>query len=420
VKLNTGGVNPIVIARDRALDAVEDPDAGGERDQFFKIGDIKGESTDIRHLGIAEDPDAGGEVVERSKSPSSEEEEKTQRFAGDVMRGSQPGAEKGYIGETEKNLDFSSSDPEEGGEVFSRIRPRPPFGQEIPAGSLGEQVTPIDDGGETFSEVKFKIEPAYLKFGEYKAEPEFKPEGDIKGEGGIKFDGPKFDDTYKAESITPPTALRDPDDGGELTREVQPGTGRPYIGETEKDLRSFSSDPEEGGESDEEFFKVKLEDLRLTPAAPGGVPIPYPLDDGPGDNNDAGAADWIARKAGKGQQEFLEVKMSEAFISRGAVDEDETLDDETGVASWIARGKGTTKGFKRDEVSEALDSQEASSEIGGDSQDDDDFESSSLLDLKPVPTATEMLPGLAGELPADADLELELDDDLDDTDESEL
>ena len=52
--------------------------------------------------------------------------------------------------------------------------------------------------------------------------------------------------------------------------------------------------------------------------------------------------------------------------------------------------------------------------------DDDDFESSSLLDLKPEPDVKEMLPGLAGELPDDAELEFDLDDDLDDTDESEF
>jgi hypothetical protein len=318
-------------------------------------------------------------------------------------------------------------------------------------------VAPIDDGGEVFSEVKFKIEPAYLKFGEYKVEPE--PDGDLKVEGGIKFEGGKGDDTHKVEGVAPPTASSDPDDGDQLTREIQPATGGGYIGETEKNLTSFSSDPQEGGEvgpgdmlrrtpgpltagepqdggdSDEvgpgdllrrrvggeEFFKVKMEEVvvssAIDPAAPAPTPVPYPVSDEPPDDEGSGVADWIAKKRGKGGLGFLDVKAEEPFTSL------ETSDGSDGE-SQDNDHKGGLEFARRSEVKDAHD---RFSNVGSEEPkpvaelaDDDDFESSSLLELKPEPDVKEMLPGLAGELPDDTELEVDLDDDLDDTDESEL
>lgn len=254
---------------------------------------------------------------------------------------------------------IASSDPEEGGEVFSRLGPRPPVGAEIPAGSILEDP---DAGGEVFSKVEFKIESADLKFGEYKVEPDYKPEGDWKVEDGIKFEG---------------------------------------LG---------------------------------SPASPPGSPIPYPNVEGDGD----ALAESLARKAGGAQQEFFKVKMEEVMVTSARTGS-EPLDEQAGEAPVTREAFDGIKGESQDKDhtgemafarrTEVKDAHDRFSDTKPDTppkppaqliDDDDDFESSSLLDLKPEPDVKEMLPGLAGELPDDAELDFDLDDDLDDTDESEL
>ncbi|MBE0609503.1 MAG: hypothetical protein IH609_08995 [Dehalococcoidia bacterium] len=227
-----------------------------------------------------------------------------------------------------------------------------------------------EEGGEVFNEVKFKIEPAYLKFGEYKVEPE--PDGDLKVEGGIKFEGARFDDTQNVAGFAPS-------------------------------------------------------------AGPPGAPIPYPAVEGDGDD----LAESLARKAGGGQQDFFKVKMEEVMVT-SVRPGGEPLDEQAGEAPVTREAFDGIKGESQDKDhkvgvefgrrTEVKDSHDRFSNVGSEepktvaelADNDDDFESSSLLDLKPEPDVKEMLPGLAGELPDDAELEFDLDDDLDDTDESEL
>jgi hypothetical protein len=500
----------------------EDPDAGGEVARPRAPLEIKGENSDI-----AEDPDAGGEVLSRlrPRPPVGQElpagpleEQLTPIDDGGEIAGRKADLDPAFMRRLRFNPDseptLQSADPEEGGEVVSRLRPRPPVGQEIPAGPLGEQVTPIDDGGEVtslhrqvldnsvasqiprfgaaemtddpgdggeatglrrpptsgyigeteknldvassdpeeggevFKDVKYKIEPAYLKFGDQKAELEYKPEGDFKGEGGIKFEGAKFDDTFRAETLAPPAAPG--------------GVPLPYPNVDEGALVDdggiVDAIGRKAGEGQKDFLAVKVQDVVVSSLGEGADPTDSPEAD------DDGLADALARKAGGGQQEYFNVKIEEVFVTSArpegdtsendeVPDDESPDDDESGIAGWIARGKGTKKGFGRQEMDEALEGQ-TSAEIDGESADDDhegelafarrtgvkdshdkyanlensagddldddDFESSSLLDLKPASATKEMLPGLAGELPDEAELELDFDDDLDDADESEL
>ena len=486
--------------------ASSDPEEGGELERPRAPLEVKGENS-----GIAEDPDAGGEVA-RPRAPLEVKGEnigivEDPDAGGEVARPRAPLEIKG------ENSDIAE-DPDAGGEVLSRLRPRPPVGQEVPAGPLEEQLTPIDDGGEiagrkadlddaflrrlrftpdseptlqssdpeeggeiarlrrpsgyigeteknlelsssdpeeggeVFKDVKYKIEPAYLKFGDQKAELEYKPEGDFKGEGGIKFEGAKFDDTFRAETLAPPAAPG--------------GVPLPYPNVDEGALVDdggiVDAIGRKAGEGQKDFLAVKVQDVVVSSLGEGADPTDSPEAD------DDGLADALARKAGGGQQEYFNVKIEEVFVSSArpegdtsendeVPDDESPDDDEPGIAGWIARGKGTKKGFGRQEMDEALEGQ-TSAEIDGESADDDhegelafarrtgvkdshdkyanlensagddldddDFESSSLLDLKPASATKEMLPGLAGELPDEAELELEFDDDLDDADESEL
>ncbi len=224
----------------------------------------------IEDLPVAESPDAGTEdgptpvvrpAVRDILTSSDSFATKLREGAGGVGVGS-----------------LSSSDPADGGAVFKEFK----------------------TGGFKVSKVEGQLD------GDFKVEWEYK---DINEDGDIKLEGAKFDDTYKVEGIASPTASRDPDAGDEvgssaakaqldkqnesidrgmeeagqkadISREIQPGTRGPYIGETEKDLKSFSSDPEEGGEvgpgdslrsraAGDDLFKVKMEEVLVSSARPG-------------------------------------------------------------------------------------------------------------------------------------------------------
>jgi hypothetical protein len=304
-----------------------------ERDEGL-IGGLKLEG-DYKVAGAgpsiaSSDPEEGGEVVTRLRSPLEAK-----------------GENSGIL-----------EDPDAGGEVVSRLRS--PL--EVRGESSGILEDP-DAGGEVFSKVKFKIESADLKFGEYKVEPDYKLEGDWKVEDGIKFEG------------------------------------RPGL-----------------------------------PASPPGAPVPYPNVDRDGDD----LAESLARKAGEGQKDFFKVKMEEVMVTSARTG-GEPLDEQEGEAAVSREAFDGIKGESQDKGhtgemafarrTEVKDAHDRFSDTKADTppkppaqliDDDDDFESSSLLDLKPEPDVKEMLPGLAGELPDDAELDFDLDDDLEDTDESEL
>ena len=408
-------------------------------DTFPKLGDIKGESMyTADELSIAEGPDAGAVLARDLKVQGGLKVEADHKIEGDhKLEGlkAEPeykpqgdfkheggikfeGGIKGESTDDIHKLSLESRETTQSGADAGKAPDVP--GQ---TSGLGAGKAP-DDPGQTS--------------GSGAGRPEgYTPSGGAgagRPEGGEAFAGSKFEMDYKTAGVLPVMGdSSDPQEGGELTRGIKAETGHPYIGETEKNLTMSSSDPEEGGEiGGEDFFKVKIEDVRLTPAAPSPTPLPYPVSDdsrgdddggagafarlkgqepkiesalgrndsieppdGPPDDEGTGGADWIARKAGKGQMEYLEVKLSEAFVSREA-------------SSGI---KGESLDHKHKEELEMSAGDE------GGLGDDDDLESSTIVQLRPRTAAKEMLPGLGGEVSDEPDLDL---DGGADADESEV
>jgi hypothetical protein len=192
------------------------------------------------------------------------------------------------------------------------------------------------------------------------------------------------------------------------------------------------------------------------PTAPSGTPIPYPnLEQSPADGD--GATAELARKAGGEQQEYLNVKMEDAFISRESPNGDEPADDAGGVSDFLARKAGGKQedflvvkmedvlitsresppgsgapadtdlhpdaavALKRTDVRDSNDryANVEESKVAGALEEEDDFESSTLLSLEPQPASKEMLPGLAGHAPGAPEPDVDLDDAAD-ADDSEL
>ena len=295
----------------------------------------------------------------------------------------------------------------------------------IEGGALGIASSDPEEGGEIFSAVKFKIEPAHLKFGDLKAEPDFKPEGDLKVEEGIKFEGlPPPSGPGGVPAPYPNVA-----DGGDglpdaLARKAGGEPQEYFKVQMEEVLVSSARAVGEGPEGDELPGESGVEAFMRINKGPGpktaevfGSSLSSGEDDDASGGEGAGAADWIERKAGKGQQEYLEVKMQDVLVS--SREGEEGLGDIKGESTddvhKVAFGRRTEVRDSNDRYAD-LETEEPKPAASL-AEDDDDFESSSLLELKPDAAAkATMLPGLAGELLDDIDVEL----DLDDTPESEL
>ena len=171
-------------------------------------------------------------------------------------------------------------------------------------------------------------------------------------------------------------------------------------------IEAVSHDDGPGDADAEHHFDVKIEEVFKPGATPPGIPLPYP-DTSAGDG-DEGALGELARKAGKGQQEFLVVKMNEVQVS--------------GVQQAPAPDGASHPGVgeAHDFASLDVDDSAGDSDFG---DGDDNFESSTLLPLEPDTDAHEMLPGLAGDISdsLDVDVDFDVDGDPDaDTDESDL
>lgn len=356
------------------------------------------------------------------------------------------------------------SKPGGGGAIPSNEQP-PSGGTDGPNGGQQAPSTPtISDGGPieggsggTSTPPSAPFDPVGVRFPNQKLELE----GGGLDSKGLKIEEIKLSglaDAPVAPPEAPLTEVAQPVEARDVFAKIgdvkgesvddrireMPGSGSDTLG---------SSDPEEGGEvssaargriSDFQFthqvdkaspalaaethgvpggtsqigsnFDVKIEEV-MTPSGPGGIPVPYPNADG-SEGDGEGAAEWLARKAGKGQQEFLQVKMQEAFITREA------------PAGNPADGAGEHPASALGSRTEVKDAHDRMAEFEDDDFDDDDLldaddePSSTLLDLKPDTDSVEMLPGLAGELPDDLvidDLDFDADADVDaDTDESEL
>ena len=194
--------------------------------------------------------------------------------------------------------------------------------------------------------MKFKIEPAYLKFGEYKVEPDLKPEGDIKVEDGIKFEAPPPAGPGGIPSPYPNVAEEGESLGNAVARKA--GEGQKEFLEVKLENTQISSArgvgdqpgaPEpgddglvdalarkSGGGGPQEYFDVKMEEVFVTSVSSRSEPQD---EDGPDDDGDA-FTDWIAKKRGKGGLGVSDEEPNEAFIG-----EDELPDDGTGVAAFM-------------------------------------------------------------------------------------
>ena len=384
--LNSGSVNPIVVSRDQALDSarVEDGVAdistgsGGVKiEDAYKVEDIyKVEGVDISVA--SSDPEEGGEF-----DPS-----KTNLDAGFMRRFNEIVHDRPPIagGETPQSTE---SLPEEPQRRFLTVIEE--GGEEAPGDGEGPHLTP---GGSTPPD-------------DSEGQPEhlvrlLRDRNQLSGEIDLRRGSDAFDVKIEEVVATPdhvpatPSPLPLPYPLAGDSGEERLSAGLPF----KTDL------------GHKEFPGVKIHETLASGIHDGGG------DDLPGGDGD-GLADALARKAGKGQQDYLTVKMQDVLVTSRESGED-------------AHGGPATDHSKeemnlapRSEVHDAhdrfsnLDDHEPKSIAEID--EDDDLEPSSLLELKPVPSVTEMLPGLAGTMPDDVDLPDGLDADADDdADESEL
>ena len=415
--------------------ASSDPEEGGEIAGGLKLeGMHKIEGLD---LSIASsDPEEGGELTTvpvgnldlaavdgvELKSADFGDEAPQRRAPAVLQESGDPSGEDGggHFGQ-------GTPDNEDSGDDAQLVRLDRTGGDGNDSSDPDQIAGAIDDriggrfAGETIAgfkaEVGHKVDPTDLKFGEFKVQHDYKPEGGWKVEDGIKFEGSKIEGS-KIEGLDLSVASSDPEEGGEV----------------------FGNIARKAGGDQQEYFKVQIEDVLVsspeTPAMPPGVQVPYPnLEDPAADGGD-GAADFLARKAGGKQEEYLTVKMEDILVTRDAPTGGEPSDgDAGGFAELVGRKAGEgQKEFLTVKMEEAFITSEATakgehykeatilaskpSDVR-DSNDrysntDDDFESSTLLALEPEPAAKEMLPGLAGhiaETPELGDIDPESGDD---------
>ena len=412
--------------------------------------------------GVAEDPDAGGEVSEAGKTDLDEGFIQRLRLVDDgstVIDGGDPPESTEYSGETTRQGTplvqvGSGGDGSEGGGGSGPHPPGPGTG-----GSEGEPelISFVDRrGGATQPSNPLKGEGGRPTL--QSSDPE---------EGGEVTERFRTPTGLKAEGVLPTLQSSDPEEGGEVSERFRPPTGL----KAEGVLPTLqSSDPEEGGEvspgemlrrrvGGDDLFKVKMEEVLVSspsgPAAPGGSPIPYPLaegstgdggaeapalgkmkiphkiEDAPGSSSSAnqavvsdgegsGAADSLARKAGEGQKDFLKVGTQETVASRQASGgvAGESTDRDHKLAETVGGSRAEVKDSHDRFASTRADTP---SKPAAPLMDDDDLESSTLLDLKPAPAVKEMLPGLASQVPGDLAAGIHPDLDADsDMDASEL